>query len=128
MTAGMEYVYIMVGISEDVKEVWIMQRREILPKCPTFFIHTAVGFLYALAAFVRLFLTTSLRCFFATMTLNRSKSFSDRLCSMAARFLAHDEDSHLATRPSFSTCLRMTPDPAPRGSFVRARGVRVRWR
>jgi hypothetical protein len=47
MTAGMKHVYITVGISEDVKEVWIMRRRDInmsnifypysdrLPLCPS---------------------------------------------------------------------------------------------
>jgi len=42
MTAGMEHVYITVGISENVKEVWTMQRRDILPICLKNFIHTAI--------------------------------------------------------------------------------------
>lgn len=81
-----------------------------------------------MAAFARALRTTSLLAFFANMTSKRAKSFSDRRFWMAARFFAHAEFSHLATVPSFSRCLRMAPEPAPRGSLVRRRGVRERWR
>jgi hypothetical protein len=86
------------------------------------------AYTHALAAFARALRTTSLLVFFANMTSNRAKSFNDHRFWMAARFFAHAEFSHLAMVPSFLSCLRMAPEPAPRGSLVRRRGVRERWR
>lgn len=82
----------------------------------------------ALLSALTVFLTWSLLDFLATITTNRSKSFNDRLASIAARFVAHEDFVHFSTIPSASSCLRMTPVPAARGSLASLKGVRVRCR
>jgi len=83
---------------------------------------------YAFFAALTPFLTTSLLVFLATMVLNRSKSFSDFRFSTAVLFVAHVDLLHFSTIPSLVSCLRTTPVPAPRGSFSRRNGVRVKCR
>lgn len=72
----------------------------------------------------RAFRTWSRLCFFASITLKRSKSFRSLRFSLVARFCAHADLSHFSTTASCSTSFRTTPDPAPRGSFVSLMGVR----
>lgn len=79
------------------------------------------AFVFAIA-----FLTTSRLCFFANMMLKRPKSSKAFLRCRAARLVAHPDLFHFSTIASFSSCFLTTPEPAARGSFVRARGVRVR--
>lgn len=87
-------------------------------------VETAYAFFAARTALC----TRSARCFFATMTTKRWKSVSDRLLAMEARRCANADFSHFSTMASFSRAFLMAPEPAARGSFVRRRGVRVRWR
>ena len=74
---------------------------------------------------LRAFLTTSLLCFLATIVLKRSKSESDRLAWVEARFCAHALLSHLSTMASFSRSFFRWPEPAARGRPVILREVRV---
>lgn len=87
-----------------------------------------IRMLHSQAFFANALRTTSLRAFFANMTSKRAKSLSDRRFWIAARFFAHDEFSHRVTVASLSSCLRIAPVPAPRGSLVRRSGVSERWR
>ena len=96
-----------------------------LPKC---FLAPGHKKAYAFFAALTLFLTTSRLAFLATKVLNLSKSLSDFRFSTAALLVAHADLFHFSTIPSLVRCLRTVPEPAPRGSFDRRNGVRVRCR
>lgn len=72
------------------------------------------------------FRTSKRACFLNRITLNRSKSVKVRLRSFCLRFLAHALSCHFASIPAFSHAFFTTPVRAPRGSFSRTRGVRMR--
>jgi hypothetical protein len=95
---------------------------------PESFLAQATKEAYAFFATLTLFRTTSRLPFLATKVLNLSKSLSDFRFSMAARLVAHVDLFHFSTIPSLVSCLRTVPEPAPRGSFGRRNGVRVRCR
>ena len=70
--------------------------------------------------------TSKRACLRRRRTLKRSKSVSARLRSFWARFLAQADSCHLASIPAFSHAALTAPVRAPRGSFSRTSGVRMR--
>lgn len=70
--------------------------------------------------------TSKRACLRSLRTLKRSKSVSARRRSFWARFLAQADSCHLASIPAFSQAALTAPERAPRGSFSRTSGVRMR--